>query len=146
MTSARALLPALVVLSLAAACESAPTGMSPLQQSVQRERALWSMHGLTRYAYVYQYVYGAPTSDSIRLVVLGYSVVSATNIRTGASLPVGDYRTVDGLFDQAAAAASAGTLFAIAFDSSFGYPRRMDVLGPADGVATILASDLQPLP
>ena len=130
------------------ACEKSPTAVPPLEQSVLQERAKWSGFHLTQYAYVYAYRWEYPpgTVDSDRVVVLGGAVGSATDLRTGGSVPVGEVPTLDGLLAQAVAAAGAGTLSSIAFDPTYGYPSRMEFPGPADGPVAITASSLQLLP
>ena len=83
----------------------------------------------------------------IRLVVLNGVVNSAQDMTTDSLLPVSAaFPTLDGLFDQAQAALAAGTLTAIAYDSTLDFPSRMDLAGPADASGSIFASSLQPLP
>jgi hypothetical protein len=138
---------AALALLLLAACND--PAIAPSQQDVSRERALWSAHHLSRYAYVYELTgflvnyAGHP----IRLVVLADTVRSATDMTTGDSVPgAATFPTLDGLFDQALAALSAGTLKAITYDSVFAFPSRMDLSGPPDASGSVLASSLELLP
>jgi hypothetical protein len=144
----RATSPIRVILAslLLTACEHAPTAPGP--QDVFQERSLWSAHRLTRYAYVYEVTgfFINFAGHPIRLVVLADTVRSATDMTTGDSLPATIFPTLDGLFDKAIAALSAGTLTAITYDSTFSYPTRMDLAGPPDASGSILASSLELLP
>lgn len=139
-------IPAALALSILIGCDNAPTANS--LKNVQVERAAWAAHHLTRYAYVYETTgfFISYSGRPIRLVILNDSVASAQDMTTDSLLPPGAFPTLDGLFAQAEAALAAGTLHAITFDSTFGYPSRMDLAGPADGSGSILASSLELLP
>ena len=131
---------------LLAACDNAPV---PFRlREVEAARSMWASHHLTRYAYVYETTgfFIGYDGRPIRLVILNDSVNSAQDMTTDSLLPPGAFPTLDGLFYQAMAALSSGTLYAITFDSTFGYPSRMDLMGPADGSGSILASNLELLP
>jgi hypothetical protein len=138
---------ALLALGFGAACAKAPTG--PSAPDLASERALWSAHHLTRYAYLYELT-GFNVSFAghpIRLVVLGDTVRSATDPTTGDTLSdAASFPTLDDLFDQAAAAIASGTLAAITYDPTFDYPSRMDLSGMPDMSGSVLASSLEPLP
>ena len=129
------------------ACDNQPT--ADTSADILAERAVWRSHNLTRYAYVYE-LSGALIAFAghpIRLVVLNDSVASAQDLTTDSLLPSPSlFPTIEGLFARALAARSNGALYGITFDSTFGYPTRMDFPGPADGSGSILASDLQLLP
>ena len=132
---------------LVAACDNAPTAIS--LRNVQVEQSMWAAHHLTRYAYVYETTgfFINTSGHPIRLVILNGAVSSAQDMTTDSLLPApGTFPTLDGLFAQAEAALSAGTLTAITFDSTFGYPSRMDLAGPPDASGSILASSLELLP
>ncbi len=134
-------------LLLCAACNDAPAAVRP--GDILQERAIWAAHHLSRYTYVYE-ITGFFTNVSgrpIRLVVLNDSVVGAQDLATDSILPVtGAFPTVDGLFAQAIAAQVAGSLTAIAFDSTLGFPVRMDLAGPPDAAGSVLASNVEPVP
>lgn len=139
--------PMMLALVLLSACERAPT--APSLRDVLQERAQWSAHHLTRYAYVYEVTefFVNIAGHPIRLVVLGDTVRSATDMTTGDSVPgSATFPTLDGLYDQAIAALSSGTLKAIMYDSTFNFPSRMDLAGPPDASGSILASSLELLP
>lgn len=129
------------------ACDNQPVAVRPAD--ILQERAIWASHHLTRYAYVYE-ITGfliAFADRPIRLVVLNDSVVSAQDVATDSLLPVtGAFPTIDGLFAQAITAQVAGTLTGITFDSTLGFPSRMDLAGLPDASGSFLASQLQPLP
>ena len=129
------------------ACGDAPTAIR--RQDLEAERAAWTTHHLTRYAYVYETTgFLINTSGRpIRLVVVNDSVASAQDMTTDSLLPAASaFPTLDALFDQAEAALAAGALRAITFDPTFGYPSRMDLAGPPDASGSILASNLELLP
>ena len=136
-----------VTLALSVACGNAPTALR--RSDLESERAAWAAHHLTRYAYLYEET-GFLNSYSgrlIRLVILNDSVSSAQDVTTDSLLPApGVFPTLDELFAQAEAALAAGTLTSITFDSTFAYPRRMDLAGPPDASGSILASSLELLP
>jgi len=140
---------ALLVVGLccAAGCDLTPTAAPT--QSIERQRSLWEAHHLTRYAYVYETTgfFISTSGRPIRLVVLNDTVVSAQDVATDSVLTMpSEFPTMDALFDRAIAAAAGGTLEAITYDTTFGYPSRMDLVGPADGSGSILASSLELLP
>jgi hypothetical protein len=148
MMTMRARSAACVTLALLiAACDD--QAIAPTLQDVLRERSLWSAHNLSRYAYRYELT-GFMVSYAghpLRLVVLADTVRSATDMTTGDSVPgAAAFPTLDGLYNQAITALSSGTLKAIAFDSTFNYPSRMDFLGPPDASGSVLASSLELLP
>lgn len=129
------------------ACDNQPAALHT--NDIAAARAVWNSHHLTRYVYVYEvtgflisYV-GRP----IRLVVLNGSVSTAQDVATDSILPdPGRFPTLDALFDQAQAALAGGSLLTITFDSTFGFPSRMDLAGPPDASGSVLASSLQVLP
>ncbi len=134
-------------LGLVAGCERV-TG--PTSTDVAQQRLAWSGHHLTRYAYVYEQTgfFTNLEGHRIGLVVLNDTVRSATDLTAGDSALANPaaFPTVDGLFDEAAAGIAAKDLTAITFDTTFGYPTRMDFSGPPDASGSILASDLALLP
>ena len=143
---AAATIPAVLALSILLACDNAPTAIR--LQDLEAERAAWAAHHLTRYAYVFEMTgfFNMYSGRPIRLVILNDSVSSAQDMTTDSLLPSGAFPTLDGLFAQAEAALAAGTLTAITFDSTFGYPSRMDIAGPPDASGSIFASILELLP
>jgi hypothetical protein len=138
---------AALALLLCTACDNAPAALR--SSDLRREQAVWSGFHLSRYAYVYETTgfLIAYSGRPIRLVVINDSVASAQDATTDSLLPASaGFPTIDGLFAQALAAESAGSLVAITFDSTYAYPSRMDLSGPPDASGAILASGLQPLP
>lgn len=112
------------------------------------ERAKWTSHALSRYAYVYEATgfLTATAGRQIHVVVLNGVVNSAQDMTTDSLLPATAFPTLDGLFDQALAALAAGTLTAITYDSTYDFPSRMDLAGPPDAGGSIFASSLEPVP
>ncbi len=134
-------------LALLASCADA---MAPTGSQIEQFRASWASHQLTRYAYDLE-ITGFNISwagQLVHLVVLNDTVRSATYVATGDSVPVppATFSTIDGLFAQAIAARSAGTLAGIQFDSTFSYPREIDLTGPPDASGSVTASNLALLP
>ncbi len=129
------------------ACDNAPVAIRI--NDVTHERALWSAHHLTRYAYVYESIgfFNAFSGHAIRLVVLNDSVASAQDVATDSLLPVASvFPTLDQLFDQAMSTLAAGTLKTITFDPTYNFPSRMDIAGVPDASGSVLASGLELLP
>ncbi len=138
---------AALALLLCGACDNQPVAIRPA--GLRQAQALWTSYHLTRYAYVFQTTGFFINIDRhpIRLVVLNDSVSSAQDLTTDSLLPLGsEFPTIDGLFVRAAAALAGGTLAGITFDSTFGFPSRMDLAGLPDASGSFLASQLQPLP
>ena len=135
-----------LVLLVGPACHRAPVAVQP--GGIQTERAIWQAHDLGRYAYVYETTgfLIAWSGRPVRLVVIDDSVTSAQDVATDSMLPAAAFPTIDELFARALAAQSEGSLLAIAFDSTFAYPSRIDLAGPPDASGSIRASDLQLLP
>jgi hypothetical protein len=131
-----------------AGCTHAPT--SPHLSDIQRAQAAWKAHHLTRYAYRYETMGFSTRLDgqAMRLVVLGDTVRSAQFVTTNDSVPVvpATLPTIDALFAQAIAADGDGTLVAVEFDSTFGYPTRLQLSGPPDASGVIIASNIELLP
>jgi hypothetical protein len=139
------------LLGLAAAlagCAHAATSL-PLSD-IQRAQAVWKAHHLTRYAYRYETMGFSTNLDGqeMRLVVLGDTVRSAQFVATNDSVPVlpSILPTIDALFAMAVAADRAGTLVAAEFDSTFGYPTRLQLSGLPDASGVIIASTIELLP
>jgi hypothetical protein len=141
----------LLLIGLAAApvgCRDAPT--APSLADLQRARAEWTAHHLTRYAYRYMTTgfFNAWDGREIRLVVLADTVRSAQYVSTNDSVLGGPATlpTIDALFTRAIAALDDGTLVAVEFDPTFGYPTRLQLSGPPDASGVIVASDIELLP
>ncbi len=142
-------IPAVLALAVLAGClDTKVTG--PSTQVVEQARAAWDAHNLSSYAYVYEATgfLSALSGHQIRLVVLNDTVRSAMDITTGDSAVsnVASFPTIDGLFDGALAAIAVKSLASIAFDPTYSYPTRIDILGAPDATGTILASNLQLVP
>ena len=137
----------LAALAAASGCDNAPVAVRA--PDLQQQRAAWASHNLTRYAYVYETTgfLSAWSGRPVRLVVINGAVSSAQYVSNDSLLPDPSvFPTLDGLFDQAEAALAAGTLTAITFDSTFGFPTRMDLAGPPDASGSIVASGFELLP
>ncbi len=130
------------------ACTSVSTAVSPA--SIETQRAQWTSHALTRYSFDYRVTgfFIAYAGKPIRIVVINGNVSSAQDLTTNQTMsgPLTQWPTIDSLFARASAAASAGTLRAIRYDPTDGYPSEIDLNGPPDASGSIFASNLQPLP
>jgi hypothetical protein len=134
------------LLTSLATCRSSPT--APSLSDIQKAEAEWTTHNLTRYAYRYETTGGFSTLDgqAIRLVVLGDTVRSAQFVATSDSVPVAFLPTINTLFTLAITRREEGRLVAAQFDSTFGYPARLEFSGPPDASSVIVASDIELLP
>jgi hypothetical protein len=129
-------------------CKGALTGATtpPTLAEVQAHRAIWTAHAPPLYSYVLT-ENGGNTSfagQPFQLVVRNDTVEGVTHFDTHQPVP-GPYTfwpTIDGLFDEAASAASGGDLKAIAFDPILGYPTRMDFVPRPDVASSVEATDL----
>jgi hypothetical protein len=139
-------LPLVGLLAGLATCRSSPT--APSLSDIQRAEAEWTTHNLTRYAYRYKTIGGFSALDgqAIRLVVLGDTVRSAQFVATNDSVPVAFLPTINALFTLAIARRAEDRLVAAQFDSTFGYPRRLELSGPPDASGVVVASDIELLP
>ena len=129
----------------------APTSPSavianPTPGQILAQRAVWAAHGLSDYAYTYEFhAFNAFADHPIRLGVRQDTVRSAVLTATGRILAVPDYfPTVDKLFELALADATAGSLRVIAFDPALGYPVHMQIAANPDALQSVEASALQP--
>lgn len=131
-----------------AACQSSPT--VPSVADLETAQAEWQSHNLTRYAYQYETTgyFIAWSGQAMRLVVLGDTVRSAQFVATYDSVPAvpSSLPTIATLFTMAIAARQDGQLIAVQFDSTYGYPTRLQLAGPPDASGTIFASNLELLP
>jgi len=120
----RILLAAVVMPLLALPACSGPT--APSLDDLQRERALWASHNLTKYSYDFEMVgfFNNLSGKLIHLVVLSDTVRSAVFVATGETVPVpaAILYTIDGLFDQATEGIHRGTLARVQVDSRLSYP------------------------
>jgi uncharacterized protein DUF6174 len=127
---------------------SSTTG--PSAGDIAAHRALWANHHLTRYAYRYRVTgfFISYAGHDIRIVVVGGSVSSATDLTTGQAAPgsPSDWPTIDALFDRALDASSAHALTSMRFDPQFDFPAQMDLAGPPDASGSVFASGLELLP
>jgi hypothetical protein len=107
-------------------------------------------HSLTRYAYRYETIgfFSALDGQAIRLVVLADTVRSAQFVATNDSVPgaAASLPTINALFAMAITARENGRLVDAQFESTLGYPTRLEFSGPPDASGIIVASDIEPLP
>lgn len=138
----------MAVVAFVAACTTSPT--APSLTEIENAQAAWAGHNLTRYVYQYetQGFFNAFDGHVMRIVVIGDTVRSAQFVATNDTVPMATtlFPTVDGLFAQAIAAEKAGTLVSITFDSTFGFPSRIQTSGLPDASGVTLASNLEPVP
>lgn len=113
-------------------------------------QAWWAAHRPPAYRYEYQAAgfLTAYAGRRFRLVVRDTVVQSATDVATGRAVadPAVRWPTVEGLFAAAAQAAGAGTLSAVRYDPTYGYPTEIDVAGPPDAGGSVTAGALAPVP
>ncbi len=129
----------------------APTSPSPFVIAnptpghILARRAVWAAHGLTDYAYTYEFhALNALADQTIRLGVHQDTVRSAVLVATGRALaPPPYFPTINKLFDLALADATAGSLRVIAFDPALGYPVHMQITANPDALQSVEASALQ---
>jgi hypothetical protein len=123
---------------------------TPSETELEVDRTRWASHHLTNYAYDYRTsgFFDNLAGQTVHLVVLGDTLRSAVVVATGDSLPVPNQAlaTINEMFDLAISNRERGSLAGIEFDQVLGYPRRIDISGPADAAGSIMASSLQPLP
>lgn len=119
---------------------------NPTRGQILAQRAVWAAHGLTDYAYTYEFhAFNAWADQAIRLGVRQDTVRSAVLMATGQVLaPPTGFPTIDKLFDLALTDATAGTLRVIAFDPVLGYPVQMQITAIPDALSWVEASALQP--
>lgn len=116
-------------------CGHTITGTRTADVSLQEAR--WQARGIASYRYDYSEYgfYNTCPQGPLRVYVRADVVDSATIIATGAPVPASGLPcvpTIDGLFQGALAATRNGTLQAIRYDGSYGYPAEIDISGPPD--------------
>ncbi len=132
---ASALLLAVVV---AVACSgdspSAPGGGTPAADSLAAAQSRWNSRkpAGNRYVMVQRVVcFCVAANVEYRVTVQGTSVTAAVNNRTDAPLPAAQwivFRTVDQLFELVRTAQrAAGTLKAVEYDATMGFPRTLSL-------------------
>ncbi|HEX4575574.1 MAG TPA: DUF6174 domain-containing protein, partial [Gemmatimonadales bacterium] len=143
----------LALAATVAACTGAVTvtGLTSLTLGeIQASRAAWAAQAPAHYSYVYEVTgfFNALDGRAILLEVRQDTVRSATLVATGQPVPgsAAPFPTITGLFDLVAATLENGRLAAVVFDPRLRYPRRIDIVGPADASGSVFASALQPLP
>ena len=138
--------PYVVLVGLAiAACSHHPTAVR--LDDIRAQRTMWNSQRPTDYTYDYELdgFFISYAGQQLRLEVRADTVRSATFVASGRTLAgVNGLPTIDALFDQAEAAAKAGSLKAVTYDARYGFPTRMDLAGPPDASGAVLASNLQP--
>ena len=120
---------------------------NPTPGQILAQRTVWAAHGLTDYAYTYEFhAFNAFADQTIRLGVRQDTVRSAVLMATGRVLapPPDFFPTIDALFDLALADATAGSLRLIAFDPALGYPVHIQIAANPDALQGVEASALQP--
>ncbi len=149
----------LLVMPLAAAgCVRTPTSATPGDPpgpastkpgDVLAMQAQWLARGITSYRYDFNQ--GGFFNDCprpVRVYAHGAVIDSAFVVATGEKLDSATVqfcaRTIDGLFQIAVSASDSGSLTAIQYDSTYGYPTKMDLAGPPDASGFLAASALQP--
>jgi hypothetical protein len=122
---------------------------------LDRQRQLWSSHGIADYRYTLRWVLYAPPAltDPVVVEVRGGQVVSRTYEQSGLPTDPRDasmWPSVDGLFDLLEDAyARNPDRIEVRYDSQFGHPTRADIdydAGLADDEQTFVAGSLTILP
>ena len=113
-------------------------------------QAWWAAHRPPAYQYEYEAAgfLNATAGRRFRLVVRDTAVQSVTDVATGRAVadPAVRWPTVEGLFAAAAQAAATGTLSAVRYDPTYGYPTEIDFAGPPDASGSVTAGALAPVP
>lgn len=132
-----------LVVTVAGACghRAKPT----LAEQVAARQERWHARGVTSYGYDFDqsgFFNGCP--HPIHVEVRDDSVVSATVAATGRSVPAKWQcaPSIDGLFQTAIDAARKGELSGIRYYRA-GYPREIDIAGPANASGSLFASKLK---
>jgi Family of unknown function (DUF6174) len=126
------------------ACSS-PT--SPTVHDVLAHQAIWAAQHLGTYSFTFQvwastYPIECPTAEWQITVQQGTATGSAC-LATGQATSTPRV-TIDSLFADALAAASAQRLSTISFDPVRGYPTEIDYAGPPDAAPVFRVTSLRP--
>lgn len=116
-------------------------------ESFPEARQLWDTQGLSSYAYVTRQTCFCGFSDEPKIVtVVNDQVVTVVEQRTGASVPVEGWSTVEGLFERAESAAANDRLTESRFHPTLGYPTLLEICCRANdsGVRHVI-TDLYPI-
>lgn len=126
------------------ACGS-PT--APTVNDVLAHQAIWAAQHLETYSFTYQvlssvYAVECPPAQW-QITVQQRTATGSVCVATGQATSTPRV-TIDSLFADALAAASAQRLSAIRFDLVRGYPTEIDYAGPPDADPVFLVTSLQP--
>jgi hypothetical protein len=119
----------LLLAVVAAGCSDSPTGPDGLSEA----RARWSDSRITDYTVESRIFCFCPAHLGVwtQLTVRGDSIIAAEAVEESpyASTTTEGWRTVNGLFDVAAAAAGSDVVAEVAtrFDPALGYPREIRI-------------------
>ena len=131
-------------------CGPHPTApVAPTADEILAHQTMWANHAPNHYSFQFKTIgtQSGFANSPIRIEVRGDTVLSVTDVQTGQAWP-GPYPffpTVDLMFSVALERLNEHALTAIAFDSQWGYPVRIDTFGPDIG-GSEFASMLTPLP
>lgn len=133
---------AALLFGTALGCSDA-TGPSTLELTLARQR--WHAQDIHDYRYTLQVQCFCSYTNPMRVFVAHDTVLGATDLRTGESIPKDFVRTIDGLFDVVQRAQQAKTPLEVQYDAALGFPTNIVDNGPAmvlDGGAIYTASDV----